>query len=362
MTLGVGSESRTSRIQPPARDARDRALWIVVFALYTVGTIVLVAYTAWSLVPYGDWNVWERVPDRLAELRLYDHSDPAYTWVWSPLAAWLIAVVVLPIGPWVWAALHLAALPLLRDWRLMAFVGLSYPFWMDTLMANTFAFSALMGFAAWRGNRWAGIGYLALLVLMPRPVQLPLAALLLWRDRSLWLPFAGFAVVGVVTTVGSGYAADWLRVLVGLGADYPSQEFNLSPTRILGPVWLLVGIPLAVWLTTRKHPGWAGLAMTPYLVPQYLLILLLELRPAPPVGRVSVASCPGRAGSGRKPARVHQDRAELLGETWPRSASVRAARRRGTPTGPLAAMPSAYREQADALIGVPHDGSQSSSS
>ena len=255
-----------------------RAPWIALAAMYALVTLVLVAYTARNLVPYGDWNVWQQVPNRLAEHRLYDHSDPSYTWAWSPLAAWLMAVVVLPMGAWVWGALHLAGLALLRDWRLIAFVGLSYPFWLDTLMANTFAFCALTGYAAWRGSRWAAIGYIILLVLMPRPVQVPLAVLLLWRDRSLWLPFAGVAALTVVTTLGSGYASDWLRVLVDIGIQYPSQEFNFSPTRILGPIWLVLGLPLAVWLTVSKRPGWAGLAMTPYLVPQYLLILLLELR------------------------------------------------------------------------------------
>ena len=275
-----GNPASTSRRL--SRVTHHRSIWLALAAVYTVVTLVLVAFTARQLVPYGDWNVWQQVPARLAEGRLYDHSDPSYSWVWSPLAAWLMAVVVLPMGSLAWGALHLAALALLRDWRLIALVGLSYPFWMDTLMANTFAFSALTGYAAWRGSRWAAIAYLVLLVLMPRPVQVPLAALLLWRDRSLWLPLIGIAAIGFVTAVGSGYAADWLRVLVGVGVDYPSQEFNLSPTRILGPAWLVVGIPLAVWLTVRKHPGWAGLAMTPYLVPQYLLMLILE------VGRLDV--------------------------------------------------------------------------
>lgn len=276
------------------RVAWHRLLWIGLAAAYAVVTVVLVAYTARHLVPFGDWNVWQQVPNRLAEHRLYDHSDPSYTWAWSPLAAWLLAVVVLPMGAWVWGALHLAGLAILRDWRLIAFVGLSYPFWMDTLMGNTFVFSALTGYAAWRGSRWAAIAYLVLVVLMPRPVQLPLAALLLWRDRSLLLPFTAIAAMGIVTTVASGYSSDWVRVLIGIGMQYPSQEFNLSPTRILGPTWLVVGIPLAAWLTFRKRSGWAGLAMSPYLVPQYLLILLLEFRSSawnsrPRFGRLDAA-------------------------------------------------------------------------
>jgi hypothetical protein len=262
-----------------------RALWATLALAYLATTLVLIAYTARNLVPYGDWNIWVQVPARLAELRLYDHSDPAYTWVWSPLAAWLMAVVFLPLGPLAMAAMHFAVLLLIRDYRVILIVATSYPFWMDTLMANTFTFSAVAGYIAWRGNRWAALAYLALLVLMPRPVQLPLAALLVYRDRSLWLPFAGMLGIAVVTSVGPGYGLDWARALIGVGVEYPSQEFNFSPSRLIGLPWLIVGIPLAAWLTLRRHPGWAGLAVTPYLVPQYFLLLVWE---APMIRRLAV--------------------------------------------------------------------------
>ena len=248
---------------------------VTLVAVYVLVTVTLIAYTARQLVPYGDWNVWAELPARLAAGTLYDHGG-SYTWAWSPLAAWLIAAVVLPLGPWAWASLHFAVLPFLQAPRLMLLVVSSYPFWMDTLMANTFTFSAIAGYVAWRGSRWAALAYLVLLVLMPRPVQLPLAALLLWRDRSLLWPFVVMVTIGAATTMASGYALDWARVLAGIGIAYPSPEFNLSPTRLVGPAWLAVGIPLAIWLAVRKHPGWAGLAMTPYLVPQYLLILIME--------------------------------------------------------------------------------------
>ena len=252
-----------------------RGVRATLVAGYVLVTVILIAYTARQLVPYGDWNVWAELPARLAAGTLYDHGG-SYTWAWSPLAAWLIAAVVLPVGPWAWAAIHFAVVPLLRDPRLMLLVVSSYPFWMDTLMANTFTFAAIAGYVAWRGSRWAALAYLALLVLMPRPVQLPLAALILWRDRSLLWPFAVMVGIGAATTLASGYTLDWARVLAGVGVAYPSPEFNLSPTRVVGPAWLVVGIPLAIWLAVRKHPGWAGLAMTPYLVPQYLLILIVE--------------------------------------------------------------------------------------
>lgn len=67
------------------------------------------------------------------------------------------------------------------------------------------------------------------------------------------------------------------------GGDYLSVEHNFSPTRLIGVVWLLIGVPLAAWLTWKGRVGIAGLAMTPYLLPPYLLMLLWDLMtPRPP--------------------------------------------------------------------------------
>lgn len=57
-------------------------------------------------------------------------DNPAFAFRWSPLMAWFF-VVVAPIGAIAWAALHLAALGLLRDWRLALLVALSWPFITD---------------------------------------------------------------------------------------------------------------------------------------------------------------------------------------------------------------------------------------
>jgi hypothetical protein len=226
--------------------------------------------------PY-DWAVWEQVPGRIAAGTLYQH-DPHYTWAWSPLAAWVITFVVLPLGYWFWVALHFIALAVLRDWRLILLTGLSFPFWLDTFFGNMFTFVAISGFAAMRGSRLGGVAYLALFVLMPRPIQLPIAVWLLWRHRTLRVPVVAISVIGVITTLASGYAGDWLAVLVSLGAEYPTQVFNLSPTRYLGPVWLVAGVVLAGWLTMKGWVGIAGMTMTPYLLPQYLLMAVVEFR------------------------------------------------------------------------------------
>ena len=186
-------------VMPPSGPTLETATRVALVAIYAVVTVVLVAYAARQLVPYGDWNVWAQLPARLADGTVYEHSD-AYTWAWSPLAAWLIAFAVLPLGPWAWAALHVAVLSLLRGARLILPVASSYPFWMD------------------------------------------------------------------------------------------------------GPAWLVVGISLAAWLTVRNHPGWAGLAISPYLVPQYLLILVLDVARfhVPRARRQAAGSAPTAAPANTK--------------------------------------------------------------
>jgi hypothetical protein len=45
------------------------------------------------------------------------------------------------------------------------------------------------------------------------------------------------------------------------------------------PLWLsLLLLPVAGWLTYRGRLGLASLAVTPYILPSYLLMLALEAR------------------------------------------------------------------------------------
>jgi hypothetical protein len=54
--------------------------------------------------------------------------------------------------------------------------------------------------------------------------------------------------------------------------------FNVGPSRWLGAWWLLAGIPLAAWLTWRGRVGLASLAVSPYLLPYYLMFGVLAQR------------------------------------------------------------------------------------
>ena len=227
---------------------------------------------AWDVVAshQADWILWRALPERLASGMLY-HSETGLPFLWSPVLAPVIAGVGI-IGPLPWAIVHLGALALLRDWRLIALVLVSLGFWTNVAGGNTFTFVFVAGVLALRGSqRWALV-YLALLFLMPRPVQLPLALVLLWRLPEIRLPAAGLFVLHAIAVLLTGYAPDWIATLASL--DVPS--WSMGPSYWLGLWWLAIGIPLGLVLLWRGHPGWAGLAWSSYWVPAYFLMPLVE--------------------------------------------------------------------------------------
>jgi hypothetical protein len=58
-----------------------------------------------------------------------------------------------------------------------------------------------------------------------------------------------------------------------------ANPYAIGPAKLIGVLWVAIGIPLAVVLTRFRRLGLAGLAASPYWLPYYLLFLLLELRP-----------------------------------------------------------------------------------
>lgn len=247
-------------------------------------TVTLAVYVALNLglsltVDLGpgspDWRLWESLPAAIADGRMYSTGTEA-PFVWSPIAGYAMQYVPV-LGYWPWVAVHVGAVVLLRDWRLIGLVLVSFGFWHDVIGGNLFTFVFVSGALALRGSRWAALVYLALLLLMPRPVQLPLAALLLYRDRSLWVPFAAMFLAHALAVLWSGYAEEWIAAMLAHGAPHG----NIAPSEIIGVgPWLIVGVPLGAWLLWRGHVGWASLAVSPYWLWQYLLMPLLEIRPA----------------------------------------------------------------------------------
>ena len=247
--------------------------WLLVLA--TDALVVAIGAVALIRWPH-DWGVFEQLQQRLADGSLYVH-EPGYNFVWSPAAAWILAYGAVPLGFYAWFVLHAVSLALLRDRLLITLAVCSLPLWIDAGLGNTVAFAFVAGVLALRGSRLGELAFLAFFVLIPRPVTLPLALWLLWRQPRTRLPFAAIAAVVVLTAIASGHALDWLGAVASLTAEHASGAANAGPTRLLGMWWMLVGVPLAIWLAAHRRFGLAGLAITPYLFPQYLLVALWDV-------------------------------------------------------------------------------------
>ena len=222
-----------------------------------------------------DWDIFRRLPDAIASGSVYDLGT-AVPFAWSPVAAWIMAGVAL-VGYWPWVVAHIAAALLLyRTPLLLALVLVSYSFWFDVAQGNTVSLAFIAGILALQGSRPAGLAYLGLLLLVPRPLMAPLAIWLLWHDRSLWRPFAMLFVLHAALVLVSGDALTWLGLMISYDL---APGITIGPSAWLGRLWLLVGIPIAAFAALRGNFGWAGLAMSPYITPQYPLMLLWELAP-----------------------------------------------------------------------------------
>jgi hypothetical protein len=218
----------------------------------------------------ADWRIW-------AEL---DPSNPYTTradgWMpfrYSPVAGWLLhwASVVGPIG---FIVGHFAVLLLLPR-KLGLIVAVSFPFWMDLLWGNVFTLVFVAAWSALRGNRWGVLAYIVLTLLMPRPVQFPLLAWLLWQNPWVWVPFVALFAGHAALVLLSGLGPQWISVLLWSNAE-AGMASNFGGTRFFGTAWLVVGVPLALLLFLRGRPAWAGLAFAPYLLGQYWMLALAQ--------------------------------------------------------------------------------------
>ncbi len=200
-----------------------------------------------------------------------------YAYRYSPLFAALFTALV-PLGAIGWRVVHLAAALALPNWPMRMVALASWPFWYDVQTGNVLTFIVLAGAWALRGNRWGTAGFLLLTLLLPRPLMFPVAAWLVWKQPSWRWPFVIGGVVQLGIVAGLGWANGWFGTLVNATTDalLPS---NVGPSRVIGQWWLLIGIPLAAWLTVRGRVGWAALAASPYWLPYYLLMPILELAP-----------------------------------------------------------------------------------
>jgi len=236
-----------------------------------------------------DWAIYVEAGHRAGTQSLY-RWDQTYAWSYSPIMAYVFGVLT-PIGYAGWTILHVVALAALRNpW--LAFVSLiSWPFWVDIYNGNTMVFVFVAAAMALRGSTTGTLAYMILSLMMPRPLMLPLLAWIVWR-RPEWRARSVVVLLlygGLLLLSGQGIA--WLHALTSVGDAVAVSARDIGPSLLLGTWWLVFGGLLAIVLTAYGRVGLASIAVSPYWLPQYLMMVLLEMLPwssrmAP---RVSVA-------------------------------------------------------------------------
>lgn len=244
--------------------------------------LILALVNAWFLV----WSLDEIQQAGFAQtdwLILRDGAASAHPYLdslyrWSPLLLGPLTLLTsLPFGAWV--ALHLLAAIALPTWPLRVIALISWPFWQDVSTGNVMIFIVLAGAWAVRGNRFCQVLFLVLALLVPRPLMVPVVVWLLWkqpwlRTTTMWLVLL---IAGLTVVLDSRWS-DWIGVLITSGSDI-DNPYNIGPSAWVGVLWVPIGLVLAAWLTMVGRVGLASVAASPYLLPYYLLMLLLDMDP-----------------------------------------------------------------------------------
>jgi hypothetical protein len=169
--------------------------------------------------------------------------------------------------------------------RLMGLV--SWPLWYDIETGNVMVFVVLAAAWALRGSRVGIAAFLGISLLIPRPLMVPLVAWTVWNRPQCRVPFFAATVIQLIAVTALGWTGEWATAMLAASGDALNPS-NVGPSRFVGVVpWLCVGVPLAALLTRRGRIGWASLAVSPYWLPYYLLMPLLELSMGPNQRRLS---------------------------------------------------------------------------
>jgi hypothetical protein len=279
---------------------RRLAVTALMTAAWTAN-LVLVVITIYAFfvsdVGY-DWSIYVEAGQRVLSGGLFTW-DSVYAWSYSPLLALGFAVLA-PIGFAGWSVLHVAALAGLRDWRLALVTATSWPFWADVYNGNTMVFVFVAAAAAIRGSALGTVCYLSLALLMPRPLMLPILVWILWNRPKWRAYFVAMVVVTAGLVLASGYGGAWLGTLTDVSDAVAASSRDIGPSFILGSWWLPLGAVLAIVLTLYGRVGLASMAASPYWLPQYLLMTLLEVvsrkqrRAAPNASAIATGTNPAQ--------------------------------------------------------------------
>ncbi|HJP71971.1 MAG TPA: hypothetical protein VJ975_09660 [Candidatus Limnocylindria bacterium] len=275
----IPSLSWTQRARDEA-SAVTRGRPVAALLLVAVALVPLAIVNAIGLAQTALWLIREGAANGdWSNLSAVTIQDPyaAAGFRWSPPAAWLLATLIVPLGLPIWQVLHLIGVALTRDWRVIAVALLSWPFWQDLANGNVMIFVVLAAWWALAGNRFAAVAFIALAVLIPRPLMLPVLGWLLLRQPWTRLWFVGLAVAVFGLSLVAGQLDDFAERLLVTGSSELSTIWNIGPSRLLGPAWIPIGIALAAALAWKGWLGLASVVISPYLFPYYALMALLDV-------------------------------------------------------------------------------------
>jgi hypothetical protein len=262
---------------------RRTVLVIVALTVVTTVNFWLITLTDWSMLRGGagaDWAIFGEAGRRIREGGDLYAVEPDYAFRYSPFLAWLF-VLIAPIGATLWRALHVIAALSLPSRGLALATLLAWPFWFDVEAGNLVTFAFALAAWALTGRGWAIGAYLGLLLLVPRPLMMPVAAWLLWQHPQWRMRFIAMVVVSAVAVALTGWGPEWIAALLA-STDEMKSALNFGPSRLIGVAWIPIGIAIAAILTWRGRLGLASVAASPYWLPYYFLFTLLELVDARP--------------------------------------------------------------------------------
>jgi hypothetical protein len=259
---------------------------------------------AWQGLLFGanpphDWQGLVDAANRIAA-GVDPYVAQTYGFRWSPVAAWLLVPFV-AAGLLAWQLLHVAALALLPRRLIIACLA-CFAFWVDVGMGNVLVFGFVLAYLALTGGRVGVIAFTIFALLVPRPLYVPL---LLW----LWLRQPEHRRLMVATAIGvaaltfaTGHAWSWFEILSRSGQDIANPT-NMAPSRIIGYAWVPIGIAASAWAFRRGWIGTASVLFSPYWLPYYFVMVLLDLRHVRPGSASLRRASPGaRAAPGPRAA------------------------------------------------------------
>ncbi len=171
----------------------DWRRWLTVFVVVPLVTLnAILVFGEVSAIVRGndslDWYIFGQASHRFFDGDLYG-QELFYAYRYSPVLAPLLGPMEW-IGQEGWRLLHFAAALALPTWPLRLLVLASWPFWFDVNAGGVAVFALVLAWYAIEGKRWATIGYLAMVLLILKPLFMPVAAWLLWKQPAARVPFA----------------------------------------------------------------------------------------------------------------------------------------------------------------------------